>query len=322
MALGALLGLAGTALGVGAQYSANAQNQANFERQLEFAKYQYEDSKKYNSMRSQVNRMRAAGINPALAIGSGQLGSTATPGSVPAAPDIKSPDYSGLMSSASSLLGVSSQNRLADSQAKGYEIDNLFKGAEHGLKIAELLQKIKKLDFGNRQLAFDTEHMYANWLAQYNNLVYDTSLKAAQAEMSHSQNAINLELASQAKFNTEHQKELFDAQMDQIDAAVEQGYINAYANGTSAAAAMKTANTMYENFINGFEGMNVPKEIRDEIIRQKLELLKKQVEMYTPEKWSKMLSALGGAAGGLALSFLPFGKYLKKGRAIIKGFAR
>lgn len=63
-----------TLLGIGGLISNSSANdiaQQNFREQMDFARYQYQDLKKFNSPMNQVKMLRAAGLNPALTFGNG-----------------------------------------------------------------------------------------------------------------------------------------------------------------------------------------------------------------------------------------------------------
>lgn len=307
-----------SALGLGNTISNNKQAQENWQKSFNNSKYQYEDMKRYNSMSAQVARMRAAGINPALALGVGQTGTAASSTSSPSSPSFDSVPAGDYMTGLANLGVVDSQNRVANANARGKEIDNMFSEVEHGLKISELMEKIKSLDFGNKKLEFDVEHMFDTWQAQYNNLVADTDYKNAETKMVESQAAINGELLTQAKFTSEHQQELFEHQLDAMDKQAYAAVIQAYAASKSADAALVAASAAadqaklgYYQFFAGADGMYMPESQRNQYIDTKLDLMKKQVEMYTPEKWSKILAAGAGAIGGAALMFTPLGKGFK-----------
>lgn len=116
------------ALGVGGIASSlinNAHSQSNYNAQMDFSRYQYEDSKRYNSAQAQVQRLRAAGISPALAFG--QNAGTATAVSQPGNPVSSSPlDLNGLaaVSSGISLNDAQKQNLEANTKREEAEADN------------------------------------------------------------------------------------------------------------------------------------------------------------------------------------------------------
>lgn len=105
-------------------------------RSMEQARYMYEDSKRYNSMNSQVQRMRAAGINPQLALMNGVTGQASTPGSVPSMNPMESLDLAGLSSMANSMdlnrtqkQSLEAGARFNSAKAVGQEIDNTYESA-------------------------------------------------------------------------------------------------------------------------------------------------------------------------------------------------
>lgn len=136
-------------LGVGGLFSnamSNRQNQLNFERQMEFAKYQYEDTKNFNSPQNQVKMLRAAGLNPALTFGNGVQGASAVsqPSPTPMNPlDMGALSSFGANFNQSTLLDSQRDNLLANTQKTntenaGLSIDNQFKAAEHLSEIYHL----------------------------------------------------------------------------------------------------------------------------------------------------------------------------------------
>lgn len=281
-------------LGLGNSLFNQSQQQANFEEQMRFAKYQYEDSKKYNSMPAQVARMRAAGINPALAIGSGQLGSVSSPVSEPSAPTPVSLGVGDIMNGMSSLRSSDSLIRQQDADAVGKEIDNSSKGALNTLKILEGVERVKNLSYINKKEKFLADKIEDTWLADYNNKVFDTSFKSAQARNQESQANLNEELLNQAKFKTDKQSILFNKEIAELDSRIFSNYVMARSSGLSAQAAMQSANTSLWNFFTGFDGMYLPESTRKEFIDQKLRLLESQVDMFKPEKWANIIGSLGG----------------------------
>lgn len=159
------------ALGVGGIASnifSNERQQRNFDQQMAFQKYQYEDQKRYNSAVEQVRRLRAAGINPALAFG--QNAGTAQAVSEPAAPSLNPLDMNGLSSMASniSLLGAQKENLEADTKKKNEEavretINNKWLDEDWKSKIfnrdQDSLLKEKQFDLAKLAIEFDTKSM-------------------------------------------------------------------------------------------------------------------------------------------------------------------
>lgn len=141
-----------TALGVGgllSNSSANRQNQANFNEQMNFARYQYEDTKQWNSPRNQVNQLRAAGLNPALTFGNGVQQQSAV--SQPSPVGQQPLDMSALtnLGTALSLNTAQAANLDADTQKKQTETslgetDLLTRSQENLLRLDTLRQQLKK----------------------------------------------------------------------------------------------------------------------------------------------------------------------------------
>ena len=145
--------IVGAALATGAtSFISNAvTNNANKklnEKMLEFQKYQYEDMKKYNSMKEQVKRMREAGVNPALALGAGQLGTPATGVSSPSQTPMEAPDLSGAASMVSQGFQMHQQQPLIDAnvektraEAQNQQINNTTQLSKNIAEIGALLAK-------------------------------------------------------------------------------------------------------------------------------------------------------------------------------------
>ena len=207
-------------LGIGNTLSNQEQQQRNFEEQMKFARYQYEDSKRYNSMPEQVKRMRAAGINPALAISSGQLGTSSSMASQPSAPNFDSLPVGDIMTGASSLLGVGSLNRLNNAKAVGEETDNETRRLKNGLTLMEMMEKVKNLSYLNKKDKFLLDKLPDTWLADYNNKTFQTALYDAQARNQEQQNNLTQELIAQAKFKTDKQEVLFSKEMAEARADI------------------------------------------------------------------------------------------------------
>lgn len=132
----------------------NRQIQENNERALQFQKYQYEDSKRWNSVTEQVKRLRAAGINPAFALGA------VTPGfaSSVSAPGFNSPQSLDVGGIASALQGAytnipqselsESQKLLNNANQRQVEFDNqlnqIFGHKQRSAEIDKIIQEASK----------------------------------------------------------------------------------------------------------------------------------------------------------------------------------
>lgn len=139
MSVSSILGVGGLLSNVYSNIANEDRNQQN----LDWQKYQYEDSKIYNSPVNQVRRLRQAGLNPALMYGNinpGQVTPTSPPSQLPA----ESLNLSGLASLSSGidlndsqLLVNQSLSEKYGNEAAGYALDNAWKNADWLSKIQE-----------------------------------------------------------------------------------------------------------------------------------------------------------------------------------------
>ena len=126
----------------------NIANKKLNDKMLEFQTYQYEDMKKYNSMKEQVKRMREAGVNPALALGAGQLGTPATGVSSPSQTPMEAPDLSSAASMVSQGFQMNQQQPLIDAnvektkaEAQNQQINNTTQLSKNIAEIGAILAK-------------------------------------------------------------------------------------------------------------------------------------------------------------------------------------
>lgn len=240
MPIGAILSGGAALLGVGSTLLNNHQQQKNFDRQMDFAKYQYEDMKRYNSMQAQVARMRAAGINPALALGSGQLGTAQGSVANPSAPSFDSVAAGDMMSGASLLTGVGSEINLRDTQAQGNAIDNLTRAIKNWIEIDKGREEIQGKQYENDVKRFESN--YGRLMQMYNlnvrNQMADTANKRAAANY-------NEALTGMVDLEYNWMPQQWKAKILRIGSEVARNYAegaaatkNAAANQTAAKAAM------------------------------------------------------------------------------------
>lgn len=234
----ALLGVTG----LDSQSEANRLNQQNFREQMKFARYQYEDTKKYNSMQEQVKRMRAAGLNPALAssaLGAGMQSSVSQPSPNPQQPL----DLGGLASIGRGISTIGaelsnlhaqtknlqSQSEKNEQETVGLQIDNLFRKENWKSLLynrdTESWLKGQLADIAKLDLQFNKESFKNRLL----NLKYDTELKDAQVA---SQDIINHFLPS-----------LQSAEYEELVARKVADYATGRASLQSAMAAIMNAKT-------------------------------------------------------------------------------
>lgn len=125
--------------------AANAQMNAN---QIALTRELWEKEKAWNSPDAQVKRLRAAAINPALAMNNGMLGNGET--KAPPLPSMQPYDFSPIAQGIRDSVELYQQKRLQDSQIDNTNADTLSKNIRNkweNTKIAlEILDMAKKPD--------------------------------------------------------------------------------------------------------------------------------------------------------------------------------
>lgn len=222
---------------------ANKTNQENFEKSLQFQKYMYEDSKKYNSAKAQAERLRAAGINPAFALGSMSAGSVSagsSPSANPANP-YTLPDlgglFSGLATAASQRKNIEADTAQKEATTKGLDIDNLYRTEDwlsklknrnadtrtknQAAELAKLNIQYESSSMKNRllKLEYETQYQDALLTAQdITNQYLPTQLAEGCAEIiarqfaNYATGRASLQSASAAIMQAMNQRRAFDAQ--------------------------------------------------------------------------------------------------------------
>lgn len=239
------LGVGASLFGVGNSLALQGQQQANFDEQMRFQKYMYEDSKRYNSMKNQVARMRSAGINPALALGAGQLGSVVSPSGQPSAPSFDGLGIGDTLSGIASVESAESQKEVYAEDAKRIKIDNMTRLYKNSVDIMESIAKLRKLGIDTqnaeemlKQNMFNTAHQQEQ---------FDASIKKMTAESNYldSQSYNNQILSAKLGFEVEHQEEEFTKRMNLLDQQAFNAYWTAIAANKSAEAARTSAAAVY-----------------------------------------------------------------------------
>lgn len=236
-------------LGVGGIASNIFTNQAQkdiFNKQLEFQKYQYEDMKRYNSARSQVDRLRAAGMNPAFAFG--QNAGVATGVSEPAAPSLNPLDLNGLSSIASGIRLNSAQadNMLQDTQLKQAQTEKTVQDINEKVisnRWADLLYQDKhhlnNLDAGLRRANTYSQRQLGRLTrlqGDYQELSMNDQLSALRSQTSLNQSMEALNTLNALAFKTKLHYEITETQ-----ARIANMYMTGRASLQQAAAAATNA---------------------------------------------------------------------------------
>lgn len=281
----ALLGVTG----LDSQSDANRLNQQNFREQMRFARYQYEDTKKYNSMQEQVKRMRAAGLNPALALsglGAGMQSAVSQPSANPQQPL----DLGGLASLGRGISTIGaelsnlqaqtknlqSQTERNEQESAGLQIDNLFRKENWKSLLynrdTESWLKGQLADIAKLDLQFNKESFKNRLL----NLKYETELKDAQVA---AQDVINHFLPS-----------LQSAEYNELVSRAVTNYATGRASLQSAHAAIMNAKTAQGEMFAKFGDND---EARRKYSRAAFDLLFQQRRHYASQSYNNLLSPWG-----------------------------
>lgn len=235
------------ALGVGGLASnifTNFQNQANFRQQqanwreqMNFSKYQYEDSKRFNSAAAQVQRLRAAGINPSLAfgqnagqaVGQSQPGQGGLPTQTPLDMNGLSAIGQGINMTQSTKENLDADTSLKQTEAAGNRIDNDFKAQDWISRLYNRDTQSWLMDKQSELTGLDIDFAKQTMLYRIKETKYNMELKDAQVV---AQDLINQYLPSKLPAEV---NELVSRQFANVSAG--------RASLQQAAAALKNAFT-------------------------------------------------------------------------------
>lgn len=171
LAIAAALGAAGLISGI----TSNVMNQVNTNRAFHQQENQYEDQKKYNSAIEQVQRLRAAGLNPALTYGTGS--SEVSAGGVPSPLPQTGLDLNGI----SSLMRTPEEISNLDANTQKQGLEAQAQGITNNRLDAKLLSEIKSMNMDTwlkRQLGDSTKLDI-----QYNKLAMNDRLRQLKTDI-------------------------------------------------------------------------------------------------------------------------------------------
>lgn len=124
----------------------NAMANSQFNANLAFQRYQYEDMKRWQTPINQVRLLREAGLNPALALDSRLAGNALTSvGGVSPTATHAVGDFTGLPSAAANLMTGLSSSSLANAQEKNINADTELKGVDVQTRLRENLSRIEQI---------------------------------------------------------------------------------------------------------------------------------------------------------------------------------
>ena len=119
--IGALGAVGGGLLTANSINEQNAMANSQFRANYDFQRYQYEDMKRWQSPENLVRLYRQAGLNPALALGSGLNAPATSVGGVAPTASHAVGDFSGVPSAAANLMQGFANSSLAEAQERNVD---------------------------------------------------------------------------------------------------------------------------------------------------------------------------------------------------------
>lgn len=271
--------------------------------QQDFAVQQVNAQNEYNTPAAQMQRLRAAGINPFVAME--QLDSSnSSLASSPSAPSVPQDLQSGQIyadsaRTASAFLADSilkaAQVKNIDSTTTGQNIQNSYLDTQYQLGISELIQKIKESTSRTAGQLLENQFKATNFSVLSEKLKNENELTKANTAYIEAQNRYVSTICDSEKFRQAH---ILPLEVNKLIADITTEYQNAVSNrihanasATSAQAAVTSANASMLNaqtnaetatyFRNNLLEDTVSKQIHNRFAGRLSEAQIKQMEALT-----------------------------------------
>lgn len=266
--------LIGAAAGIGGTLLANSLNKSSTEQARDYDRKMWYEQAEYNSPKNQVKRLRAAGINPALALQNGSIesGNQSSPATQQHVPTY---DFSPASQAVVQSAELYQNRRLQDAQ-----IDNMGANTENVMirnktqLLRDMSEYLEKMSHSNKGSA---EYQYYKWMAETARKDYETyddrwsverGLKASQAR-EHEAHADYLVAQKDFqdiinRFKPDEQQKILrnlDAQHDAIMAA---------ANKDNEEAALAAANKALTDAKK--DGVDIDNDVAESIMQARVDM--------------------------------------------------
>lgn len=288
LAGGVATGLVGGIANAWSQNQANKAQQRMFDESMKFQKYQYEDMKNYNSAAAQVSRLRAAGLNPALAMANGTNAGQASAVSSPSPASQGAVDYAGALNAGTDVYNAVQQGELIQSQKQDLEQDVQGKKIDNAFKEADWMAKL-----ANMKMSTSYTEQLKNMLAQ------DLKLKMATYDYDVKKSMMESQLAeakAQAQFITnQYLPQQLQEQINQSIAQQAYLYMTGKASLQQAHAAIMQATNQANAFDAQFGGNPAD---RSKFFTASLRYLIQQKETAASQEWRNTKFPFAGEFGG------------------------
>lgn len=182
-----------SAFGIGSTLLNNQRAQENYNEQMNFARYQYEDMKRFNSIDEQVKRMRKAGINPALLLGQGQLGTASSSVSNPSSPSFDSVSAGDILTGFANMQQAKNQELEQIENANRLAIDNQTRSLRNRVEILNLIKEFEKRGLDTKLLQEELSRSQIDTKFHTQRVQSEIRLSNAQSNYYDSQELLNNE---------------------------------------------------------------------------------------------------------------------------------
>lgn len=329
----ALSNVFGNVSNVNAQRSANATNlqiaretnemsQAQFDRNMDWMREQYYGNQEYNSAAAQVERLRAAGLNPALAMSGGNMSGVSSSVGAPSPSQFATAhsepglvDYTQFGSAVGNAVNAYFQNQLLSKQVESQDINNDNARFAMQFRLEKLLAELqevqsraeeqrqraglhsKERDDLDSQIAFRRQQIRII-MSQAEDLMRQPEKQNALLDVQHDNMLADTALKRAQALAVESGIHLTAAQTEQILASIQQAWqqlsINRDFQQADAAYKRNAVIHMLSEDSATFESLGLSKEL------------------LTSQKFSNYVgSVLGGFGAAMLGRMLPFGKFTK-----------
>lgn len=255
------------------------------EKEQDFAREQMAFQKEMSdtSFQRQVQDMKNAGVNPALAMNSGSSGASTPSGAMASAQSVGSPDPVG-------LIGQLANISLLESQRKNIDADTERKLQE----IRESEERIENLRANTKTLGKKLEEMDAN----IRNMNLDSDAKDITNSFLRAEKEIEMDIKRMSKVQIEKQNQEIEKKIEKLDEekkavlqSIEESKKRMVVLGTQASlnSAMKSE---YEELAK-----KVQKETA--YIEKETELTQKDINWYTHDKIASDVKVAGSVIGNV-----------------------
>lgn len=321
--IGAAAITAGASL-LGSAFS-NSSNSNMNKKLFQFQKYQYEDQKRYNSMSSQISRMKEAGVNPSLALGAGQLGSEGNSVASPSPTPMTAPDFSAAGQIYMQGLQLRQQQPMVDAQvsktneeASATRIDNETRRAQNLALLSKLkadgnltqeeYNRAKELTL---QEQFNTAHQKENYMNQQSLVLSTASLNDAKTALANAQTDVEKQNFDKLQKEISWMDKEKQASIYTMYAHARAAIMQALASGKSAEAALLAGKASWRNSLkeyghffgpdkDGYSGGSFDRLGLEKMFKAEIASYQKNGYIMSSSSWNLGLNGygFGGNVGG------------------------